>query len=180
MTTMVEKDVLNPIERSNETLVTRPLEMKWVFKIKDYGRYLSLLVEKGYLQKEDIEYNLSHSPVLWDVSLRIIFSTTVFLLAHTASSSAFTECGGWTTQGPAYVVKITSLTHRGNGRYRGGRALTSSITVLAQEPTFLEGHVLVQEGSPSTLAEFGVRCKVLLLKWLKIIFHFHPDSVPTK
>ena len=37
--------------------------MKWVFKIKDDGLYRYRLVSKGYLQKEGVEYDLSHSPV---------------------------------------------------------------------------------------------------------------------
>ena len=66
------KDFLTPIERSNESLVTRPLGMKWVFKIKDDGIYCSLLVSKVYLHKEYIYYNLNHSPLLFDVSLIIL------------------------------------------------------------------------------------------------------------
>ena len=46
--------------------------MKWIFKIKYDGLYCYILVEKGYLQKEGVDYDLSHSPVLCDVSLRIL------------------------------------------------------------------------------------------------------------
>ena len=56
---MVNKYVLTPIERSKESLIKRPLGMKWVFKIKDDGCYRSRLVSKGYLQKEGIDYDLS-------------------------------------------------------------------------------------------------------------------------
>ena len=46
--------------------------MKWIFKIKYDGLYCYILVEKGYLQKEGVDYDLSHSHVLCDVSLRIL------------------------------------------------------------------------------------------------------------
>ena len=51
LTTMVEKYVFTPIERSDGSLLKIPIGMKWIFKIKDYGRYHYRLVSKGYIQK---------------------------------------------------------------------------------------------------------------------------------
>ena len=45
--------------------VTIPLGMIWVLKIKDNGRYSEILVSKGFLQREGVEYNLSHLPLLF-------------------------------------------------------------------------------------------------------------------
>ena len=42
--------------------------MSWVLKIKDNGIYHSLLVSKGFIQREVMEYYLSHSKVLCDIT----------------------------------------------------------------------------------------------------------------
>ena len=44
--------------------------MRWVLKIKDNGRYRSRLFAKGFLQREGVDYDLIHSPVLCDITFR--------------------------------------------------------------------------------------------------------------
>ena len=56
------------------TLMTikKPIGLKWVFNIKDDGRYRSRLVSQGYTQVEGIDYNGSYSPILSESSFRIL------------------------------------------------------------------------------------------------------------
>ena len=42
--------------------------MIWLLKIKYNGRYHSRLVSKGFLQREGVDYVLSHSQVLWNIT----------------------------------------------------------------------------------------------------------------
>ena len=72
LTTMIQKNVLSPVKHEDKYGVTRTLGMNWVLKIKDNGRYLSRLVSKGFLQREGVNYDLSHSPVLCDITFRLI------------------------------------------------------------------------------------------------------------
>ena len=46
--------------------------MRWVFKVKNDGRYRYRLVEKGFNQVEGVDYHFSHSPVLNYISIRIL------------------------------------------------------------------------------------------------------------
>lgn len=46
--------------------------MHWVLKIKDNGRYRERLVAKGFLQREGVDYDISHSPVLCDISFLLL------------------------------------------------------------------------------------------------------------
>ena len=46
--------------------------MSWVLMIKDNGRYREILVSKGFLQREGVDYDLSHSPVLCGISFRLL------------------------------------------------------------------------------------------------------------
>ena len=69
---MIQKNVLFPVKVEDEYVVTRPLGMRWVLKIKDNGRYRARLVSKGFLQREGVDYDLSHSPVLCDITFRLL------------------------------------------------------------------------------------------------------------
>ena len=69
---MIKKNVLSPVKVEDESIVTRPLGMRWVLKIKDNGRYRARLVAKGFLQREGVDYDLSHSPVLCDITFRLL------------------------------------------------------------------------------------------------------------
>ena len=60
LTSMIQKNVLSPFKVEDESVVTRPLGMRWVLKIKDNGRYRAWLVAKGFLQIEGVDYDLSH------------------------------------------------------------------------------------------------------------------------
>ena len=46
--------------------------MKWVFSIKDDGRYRSRLVAQGFTQVEGIDYKGSYAPILSEKSFRIL------------------------------------------------------------------------------------------------------------
>ena len=72
LTTMIQNNVLSPVKPEDEHCVTRPLGMRWVLKIKDNGRYRSRLVSKVFLQRERVDYDLSHSPVLCDINFILL------------------------------------------------------------------------------------------------------------
>ena len=72
LTTMIQKNVVSPVKLEDELGVTRPLGMRWVLKIKDNGRYRSRILAKGFLQREGVDYDLSHSPVLCDLTFRLL------------------------------------------------------------------------------------------------------------
>ena len=76
LTTMIQKNFLSPVKPEDEHCVTRPLGMRWVLKIKDNGRYHERLVAKGFIQREGVDYDLSHSPVLCDITFLL------FLIYH--------------------------------------------------------------------------------------------------
>ena len=67
LTTMIEKNVLTPVDLEEEYSVKRPLGMIWFLNIKDDGRYRALMVDKVYLQSEGVDYDLRHSSFLCDV-----------------------------------------------------------------------------------------------------------------
>ena len=52
----------------DEHQITRPLGILWVLKIKDNGRYRSRLSSKGFLQREGLDYDLSNSPFICDIT----------------------------------------------------------------------------------------------------------------
>ena len=72
LTSMIQKNVLSPVKVEDELVVSRPLGMRWVLKIKYNGRYRERLVAKGFLQREGVDYDLSHSPVLCDITFRLL------------------------------------------------------------------------------------------------------------
>ena len=69
---MIQKNILSPVKSEDESVVTRPLGMRWVLKIKDNGRYRARIVSKGFLQREGVGYDLSHSPVICDITFRLL------------------------------------------------------------------------------------------------------------
>ena len=44
LTSMIQNNVLSPVKVEDEYVVSRPLGMRWVLKIKDNGRYRARLV----------------------------------------------------------------------------------------------------------------------------------------
>ena len=72
LTTMIQKNVLSPVKHEDESGVTRKLGMSLVLKIKDNGRYRARIVDKGFLQIEGVDYDLSHSAVLCDITFRLL------------------------------------------------------------------------------------------------------------
>ena len=72
LTSMIQKNVLSPVKVEDESVVSRPLGMRWVLKIKDNGRYRERLVAKGFLQREGVDYDLRHSPVIFDITFLLL------------------------------------------------------------------------------------------------------------
>ena len=72
LTSMIQKNVLSPVKVEDESVVTRTLGMRWVLKIKDNGRYHARIVSKGFLQREGVDCDLSHSPVLCYITFRLL------------------------------------------------------------------------------------------------------------
>ena len=50
---MIQKNVLSPVKVEDESVVTRPLGMRWVLKIKDNGRYRARLVSKDSSKEKE-------------------------------------------------------------------------------------------------------------------------------
>ena len=69
---MIQKNFLSPVKQEDEYGVTRTLGMCWVLKIKDNGRYRERLVSKGFLPREGVDYDLSHSPFLCDITFCLL------------------------------------------------------------------------------------------------------------
>ena len=70
---MYKRNVFEIIYKPNDFDVNKkPIGLKWVFNIKDDGRYRSRLVAQGYTQVEVIDYNGSYSPILSESSFRIL------------------------------------------------------------------------------------------------------------
>ena len=51
----------------------KPIVLKWLFKIKNTGRYRARIVALGYKQEYNVNYGETYSPMLTDVILRLIF-----------------------------------------------------------------------------------------------------------
>ena len=66
------KKVWRVIKKSDIKRKCTILGTKWVFKIKGDGRYRARLVVKGYNQIPGVDYTESHSPVVNDVTIRIV------------------------------------------------------------------------------------------------------------
>ena len=62
---LYKRNVFEIVEKSSiKTLVKRPIGLKWVFNIKDDGRFRSRLVAQGFTQVEVIDYKGSYDPIL--------------------------------------------------------------------------------------------------------------------
>ena len=78
---MYNRNVFQIIYKTNDFNDNKkPIGLKWVFNIKDDGRYRSRLVAQGYTQVEGIDYNGSYSPILSESSFRILL---ILKLEHT-------------------------------------------------------------------------------------------------
>ena len=53
---------------------SRAIGCKWVFKVKDDGRYKARLVAKGFSQRKGLEYDEIFSPVVRHTSIRILLA----------------------------------------------------------------------------------------------------------
>jgi len=53
---------------------SRVIGCKWVFKVKDDGRYKARLVAKGFSQRNGVEYDEIFSSVVRHTSIRIFFA----------------------------------------------------------------------------------------------------------
>jgi len=61
----------------NDVKDKKILTSKWVFRIKEEGKYKARLVLRGCEQKEEIDYEEIYSPVINSAPLRIIFALAV-------------------------------------------------------------------------------------------------------
>ena len=70
---LYKRNVFNIIQKPNIFNSDRkPIGLKWVFSIKDDGRYRSRLVAQGFTQVEGIDYKGSYAPILSEKSFRIL------------------------------------------------------------------------------------------------------------
>ncbi|UYV69724.1 hypothetical protein LAZ67_7000471 [Cordylochernes scorpioides] len=63
-------ETLIAVRASNKKILTS----KWLFKVKEDGRYKARLVVRGFKQEAGIDYDETFSPVISTVSLRIYFA----------------------------------------------------------------------------------------------------------
>lgn len=69
--------VNNTWELTNLPLGRNPIKAKWVFKVKEDGRYKARLVAKGCSQKYGIDYDETYSPVVRYASIRLLMALAV-------------------------------------------------------------------------------------------------------
>ena len=74
---MKKKEVWKIVNKSDVPKGKKILSMRWVFKVKNDGRYRSRLVSKGFNQVEGVDYHFSHYPVLNNITIRILLSTSL-------------------------------------------------------------------------------------------------------
>jgi len=72
----IEKERDDMMDRKVWTVVEnvgqKYIPLKWVFKVKDDGRYRARLVALGYRQVAGIDYDEIHAPVISDVGFRLV------------------------------------------------------------------------------------------------------------
>ena len=77
----IEKEVKDITERKVWNIVPyngqRYIPLKWVFNIKQDGRYRARLVALGYRQVQGIDYEEMHAPVISDVGFRMIVNISI-------------------------------------------------------------------------------------------------------
>lgn len=69
---MLKREVWSDVENYNLQLEKKPIGLKWVLRVKEDGTYKARLVALGFLQVPGIDFIESQSPVLHDVSLRLL------------------------------------------------------------------------------------------------------------
>ena len=65
---MVARNVWSMVENVGQKYIP----LKWVFKVKEDGRFREILVSLGYKQIAGIDYDEIHAPVISDVGFRLI------------------------------------------------------------------------------------------------------------
>ena len=72
----IEKECVDLTDRKVWEIVKcdgqRSIPLKWVFKVKAYGRFRARLVSLGYIQILGVDYEELHAPVISDVGFRLI------------------------------------------------------------------------------------------------------------
>ena len=69
---MIDQKVYRKVKRSNLPPGRKPVGCRWVFAIKRDGRFRARLVAKGYTQVAGIDFDAHTSPVMNDVTFRIM------------------------------------------------------------------------------------------------------------
>jgi len=70
----LEKNGVWKLVDKEEAKGKKILTSKWIFRVKDDGRYKARLVARGFEQEEGIDYEETYSPVVNMPSLRALFS----------------------------------------------------------------------------------------------------------
>lgn len=73
----LEKNETWELVNENEAVGRKILSSRWVFKVKDDGRYKARLVVRGCEQKYNFNYEETFSPVASDVAIRVLLSLSV-------------------------------------------------------------------------------------------------------
>lgn len=63
---------MDPKEAQN----VKPLTSKWVFKVKQDGKYKARLVIRGCEQRYGVDFEETYSPVVSTTALQILFALT--------------------------------------------------------------------------------------------------------
>ena len=75
--TMENKNVWTIMNKNELQPNQNILQMRWVFKTKNDGRHRARLVAKGFKQIEGVDFIYSHSPVLTDITIRILLTLSM-------------------------------------------------------------------------------------------------------
>jgi hypothetical protein len=87
---MEKRDVWEIINQKDIPIDYRCIKKKWIFKVKRNGIFRARLVACGYSQVSGIDFNESLTPVLNDISFRIMLieklklRKTIYGLVHSA------------------------------------------------------------------------------------------------
>ena len=69
---MNRRSVWSIIDKKDLPENKKTLGLKWVFKIKSNGVFKARLVAQGFLQRAGVDYFDSYSPVMSDVTMRLL------------------------------------------------------------------------------------------------------------
>src|SRR6187399_2543367 len=83
------KEELKSIEKNNtwelmrKTVNKRPIDVKWVFKLKmkpngEIAKYKARLVAKGFLQKQGLDFNEVFAPVARIETIRLVVAIATY------------------------------------------------------------------------------------------------------